>query len=308
MRFRQVEAFRAVMESGGITAAASRMHLSQPSVSRLIADLEASVGFALFDRRGGRIVPTVQAEALYGVVRRSFAGLDLLEGAARRIRAHPIGTLRIAALSALAGAVLPSALAALHAAYPGIKITVEALGQGAIEDRVFQGQADLGLGVAAAAREGVRSEPLARARYVCILPAGHRLAARPVVRLEDLHGEAVIGPMHEADALWYGIDEALQARRVEPMRWIETQHSFPAYALVEAGLGVAVVEPFSAPLFARLGVAVRRLEPEIAVDFAFLAPDIGPEQAAVALLRKAAFDAAARRLSQVDRMTGEALD
>jgi DNA-binding transcriptional LysR family regulator len=303
MRFRQVEAFRAVMEGGGVTAAAVLLHISQPSVSRLIADLEASVGFALFERRGGRVYPTAQGKALYETVQRSFTGLDLLDQAARRIRAHPIGTLRLASLAALAAAVLPPALIAFRHAYPDIKVTVESVGQHALEDRVFLAQADLGLGVATTAREGVRAQMLARAPYVCILPAGHWLARHKLIRLRDLAGEAFVGPMHETDALWYGIDETLAAEHIEPLRQLETQHSFTAYAFVEAGLGLAIVEPFSAPLFARLGVAVRRLEPELAVDFAFLEPDIGPAPAVVDLLRQAVADAAQACLAEVDRLT-----
>lgn len=303
MRFRQVEAFRAVMESGGVTAAAALLNISQPSVSRLIADLEASVGFPLFERRGARLVPTAQAQALYETVRRSFTGLDLLDQAARRIRAHPIGALRLAALSALAGAVLPPALKALREAYPEVKVTVESLGQRAIEDRVFLAQADLGLGVAGPTREGVRAEPLVRAPYVCILPAGHRLAARTVIRLADLADEDFVGPMHEADALWFGIDQALAAEGITPRRRLETQHSFPAYAFVEAGLGLAIVEPFSAPMFSRLGVVARKLQPELAVDFAFLEPDIGPAPALVALVREAARRAAEDCLARVEALT-----
>lgn len=303
MRFRQVEAFRAVMESGGVTAAAALLNISQPSVSRLIADLEAGVGFPLFERRGARLVPTAQAQALFETVQRSFTGLDLLDQAARRIRAHPIGTLRLAALSALAAAVLPPALKALREAYPEVKVTVESLGQRAIEDRVFLAQADLGLGVAGPMREGVRAEPLARAPYVCVLPAGHRLAKRKVIRLADLAGEDFVGPMHEADALWFGIDRAMAAEGIAPRRRLETQHSFAAYAFVEAGLGLAIVEPFSAPLFARLGVVARKLEPELAVDFAFLEPDIGPAPALVGLVLDAARDAAAACLAAVEALT-----
>jgi DNA-binding transcriptional LysR family regulator len=89
MRMRQVEAFRAVMMSRGITAAAQMLNVSQPSVSRLIADLERAVGFRLFDRRGARVHPTEQAQMLFEAVRRSYTGLDLLDQAARRIARIP---------------------------------------------------------------------------------------------------------------------------------------------------------------------------------------------------------------------------
>lgn len=276
MRMRQVEAFRAVMMTGGITAASSMLNISQPSVSRLIADLERAVGFRLFDRRGARVHPTAQAQALFEAVRRSYAGLDLLDQAARRIRAHPVGTVRIAALAAIAMSILPPVIARFRALYPDIKITVESLGQRALEERVFLGQADLGIGVNTPGREGIRATPLVRAEYICVLPANHPLAARQELSVEDLAGEEFIGPMHEADALWNGIDAALEMSHIPVTRRLETQHSQILYAFVEAGLGVSIAEPFSAPLFHRLGVAMRPIAPPIFLDFALLEPDIGP--------------------------------
>jgi DNA-binding transcriptional LysR family regulator len=296
MRMRQVEAFRAVMASGGVTSAATMMNVSQPSVSRLIADLEASVGFQLFERRGGRVIPTAQAEALYDAVQRSFTGLDLLDQAARRIRAHPVGTIRVASLSAIAVGVLPPVIADFNARYPDIKITVESLGQRGVVDRVFLGQADIGLAVEVSTRTGVVSTSLVEAEYVCILPAGHRLATRAHIDVSDLDGEAFIGPMHEAEALWFGLDQALEERKVELHRRLETQHSFPAYAYVEAGLGVTVAEPFSAPLFHRLGVVVRRFRPTLKVPFALLEPEIGPSPPVIAEFRAAVGAAAVARV------------
>jgi DNA-binding transcriptional LysR family regulator len=305
MRMRQVEAFRAVMISGGVTGAAALLHVSQPSVSRLIADLEHEVGFPLFERRGGRLHATPQARALYEVVRRSFAGLDVLAQAARRIRAHPVGTIRIASLAALAVSALPPALSAFGRLHPEVKVTVEALGQRDLEDRIVLGQADLGFGIATPSRPGLRTAPLADAPYVCAVPREHRLAARKRVRVADLAGERLIGPMHEVDALWYGIDHALTAAGIEVQRQIECQHSLPVYALVEAGLGVAIVEPFSARLFAARGVRVRRLEPRVTVAFASLEPDAGPTPGAVESLRAAMQDALASCLAQVERATSE---
>lgn len=301
---RQVEAFRAVMMSGGITAAASMLNISQPSVSRLIADLERAVGFRLFDRRGARIHPTEQAHALYEAVRRSYAGLDLLDQAARRIRAHPVGTVRIAALAAISMTILPAVIERFRILYPDIKITVESLGQRAIEERVFLGQADLGICVDAVGREGIRSTPLARAEYVCILPAHHRLAARDALRIDDLAGEEFIGPMHDADALWNGIDAALSALAVPVRRRLETQHSQIIYAFVEAGLGIAIAEPFSAPLFHRLGVAIRPISPAIHLDFALIEPDIGATPEIVGWLNAEVMRETEACLSTVRRIVG----
>ncbi len=287
MRMRQIEAFRAVMMSGGVTAAAGMLSISQPSVSRLIVDLEHSVGFQLFERRGSRMHPTKQAETLFEAVQRSFTGLDLLAQAARRIRAHPVGTVRLAILPTFAINVLPSVLGAFHVLYPEVKVTVEALGHRAVEDRIFLGQADLGIGVTAPQRDGIRTELLTRARYLCALPPTHRLAAKDCIQVSDLAGERFIGPMHDADALWNGIDAALVSVGVEPVRMLECQQSMPMYAYVAAGLGVSIVEPFSARLFRQVGVLTRPLEPVISLDFTFIEPDIGPTPTPVQWLKDA---------------------
>ena len=282
---RQVEAFRAVMLSGGVTAASAMLHISQPSVSRLIADLEHSVGFSLFDRRAGRMIPTAQARLLYDAVHRTFTGLDLLDQAARRIRAHPVGTVRIVALAAIAARILPPVIAAFRLRHADVKLTVEVLGQRAIEDRIFLGQADLGIGAASRPREGIRVTPLADVDYVCVLPVDHRLAAREHIELADLDGEEFIGPMHESAALWDGIDAALEHAGVAVRRRLETQQSHALCAFVEAGLGVAIAEPFSAQLFERLGLVARPIAPAITYAFVMLEPDIGPTPDVVARLK-----------------------
>ncbi|MFC5445970.1 helix-turn-helix domain-containing protein [Rhizobium halophytocola] len=74
IKHRPVEAFREVMRSGSISAAAENLEISQPAVSRLIKDLEAEIGFALSTRHGSRIAPTTAAHEFFEVVERSSPG------------------------------------------------------------------------------------------------------------------------------------------------------------------------------------------------------------------------------------------
>ncbi len=76
MNLRQIEAFRLVMLRGSMTAAAEELGTSQPSISRLIGELEASTGLTLFVRNGGRIRATDAGSAFYREVDRSFVGLE----------------------------------------------------------------------------------------------------------------------------------------------------------------------------------------------------------------------------------------
>ncbi|MCW2318819.1 DNA-binding transcriptional LysR family regulator [Rhodoblastus acidophilus] len=309
MQMRQIEAFRSVMLTGGITNAAAMLHVSQPSVSRLIGDLERAVGFALFERKGRRLTPTRRAEVFYEAVRQSFTGLDLLEQAARRIQAAPVGTVRVSALSALAGGVLPQAIAEFQKVYPDVRVAVDGQSQRGVEDRVFLGQADLGLGVRQEFRDGVSMSPLATAEYYCALPHGHRLWERELIVAADLEGERLIGPMHESDALWDSIDRTLQQEGVAVRRPIEADLSFPTYCYVASGLGLAIVEPFSAPLFAKLGVGIRRFRPRVTLDYVLIEPaHLGPAPEAVAVLRDAIRRATDALLRQTDRLAQATID
>ncbi len=199
--------------------------------------------------------------------------------------------------------MLPPVLAEFGRDYPELKVTVESLGQRAVEDRVFLGQADLGLGVEIEPRDGIRSSLLADAEYVCALPPGHKLCNRAVVHAKDLAGETFIGAMHEADAIWFGVDRVLEREGVEVLRRLETQQSFSAYTFVSAGLGVTIAEPFSAPMFTRLGVQVRRFQPALSLRFCVLEPDLGPTPPNIDLFRTRIFESTAALLCSVARIT-----
>ena len=112
MNLRHLEAFRAVMLSGSVTHAAQSLNLSQPAVSKMLAELEHQLGFQLFQRsRGSALTVTPEADAFYYEVERSFSGIAALKRVAEDIRNMATGTLRIAALPALAVSFLPRVIA-----------------------------------------------------------------------------------------------------------------------------------------------------------------------------------------------------
>ncbi len=108
---RQIEAFRAVIETGKITAAADVLGTTQPSVSKLIADLEHVAGFGLFERRGRQVIPTQEALALYEEVERSFVGMSKISRVIEDIRDFRKGSLLVAGMPALALKFLPYVIA-----------------------------------------------------------------------------------------------------------------------------------------------------------------------------------------------------
>ena len=87
-----------VMETGSVTQAGKLLYISQPAVSRLIADLEEHVNFQLFDRRKKRLIPTVEAKLLYDEVEKAFIGLSSIEDTAQSILELKRGHLRLIAI------------------------------------------------------------------------------------------------------------------------------------------------------------------------------------------------------------------
>ena len=171
LTFRQIEAFRAMMTCGTTTRAAEIMRISQPAVSRLLAEIEHAVRLKLFDRGKGRIRPTAEAYMFYEEVQRAFVGLDRLHFAAENIRSFSSGTLRIASLPALGHAFLPRAIAAFRRRYPGSSILLNIRSSEAVKDLVKSGQFDVGFAADEISVTGVRSEVFTSPAAVCVVPA-----------------------------------------------------------------------------------------------------------------------------------------
>ena len=110
---RQIEAFRAVFQTGSMTAAGALIGVTQPAISRLIRDLEGEIGWSLFDRSAGKLIPTPDAVALFREVQRSYHGLDRVADAAAQLGRRREGELRIAASVAPSFHGLPPVLTRL---------------------------------------------------------------------------------------------------------------------------------------------------------------------------------------------------
>lgn len=289
LRIRQIEAFRAVMQRHTVTRAAQELHISQPAVSRLIADLEHRIGFVLFERQPGRFVPTAQARVLYEEVERAFVGLDRVAQAAEQIRAMRLGTLRVAGSPAVALDLLPEIVTRFTREHPGIDVTLLAHSASTVVDKVASGQCDIGLIAEPVPHPAIRSERLAEAAMRCILPRQHRLARKRFVRPADLRGESFISfpPSFEARSV---IDRVFVEAGVTRSMSIEAQLSKTIVAFVENGAGVALIDPVTAA-YAGARVIVKPFEPQVPDHFYLATPASQalsmPGEAFCAMLREA---------------------
>ncbi|MEK6345889.1 MAG: LysR substrate-binding domain-containing protein [Burkholderia sp.] len=244
MNQRQIEAFRLVMLRGSMTAAADEMGTSQPSVSRLISELEAATGLALFVRQGGRIRVTDAGAAFYHEVERSFVGLEKLVQAAREISQLGSGRLRLVAAPVMALSFLPSVIEDFLAEHPRVAVSLEMRSEGTIQRWASSSNCDIGFATTMPDVVGVISTDLYRLPGLCALPAGHPLAARKRIVAADLRGERLILPSY-ADDTRAAVDRVLRQGRADQVASIETPYGATICALVSRGLGIGIVNPLT---------------------------------------------------------------
>lgn len=263
---RMIEAFRAVVLNGSMSKAAKRLHISQPAVSRLIRDLEIEIGFALFERRHGRVYPNDDALALYEEVHRAFIGLDRIAQAAGRIRDHETGILRIACMPAVGLSIMPTVIAKFRKSNPNVAISFKVVRSETAVQLVSALQCDIAIVEASFSALSAEAGSSYRLESVCALPPGHRLALHDIIRPEDLEGEVFIS-LDPDSKTRFNIDAAFASAGVSRTMLLETPMTNMACTLVMEGCGVSIVDPMTAEVFNRHGLVSRPFKPTATFSF-----------------------------------------
>ena len=254
MNLRQLEAFRATIETGSITAASEALHVSQPSVSRLIADLERSVGFALFLRKGRGLVATVEARRFYQAVDSVFVGIDRLSELAKVISTTAGGVVSVGVIPTFSQSILPGAVAQLHFEREDVRFMLSTRNTPAIVDAVRLQQFDLGVVGRAPPYEGVETLYQTQFPYVCLVHDDHYLAGTdgPVDLIEISRTENFITFGGAFPDEMSGMDSELSERLGNNSR-ISATNMPAAAALTRESGSVSIVDPFSARLAEAIG-------------------------------------------------------
>jgi DNA-binding transcriptional LysR family regulator len=263
INLRQVEAFHAVMRTGSMTGAANLMSVTQPAVTRLIRDFEEAMALPLFERRGNQLIPTPQAIALIPEVERSFIGLDRIARLAAGIREHTAGSLRIAAMPAVANTLLPRFLAQFLSQRPNLQISILGVPSHQVVEMVSAGQVDIGYAEGPLNPHGVDMQAV-EMDAVAVMPSDHPMSLLTVVAPSDFEGQRFIG-LKPGSIFSSGVQLALA--QVPRITQLETSLTYTACALVSMGLGVSIVDPPTADDFIGKGLVARPLSVKIDTGF-----------------------------------------
>jgi DNA-binding transcriptional LysR family regulator len=274
MNVRQIEIFRAVMEAGGVTAAAERLRITQPAVSKLIMELERSTRLVLFARKKRRLVPTQEAQLLYEEIERVFLGVDRIRRYAMELREVKTGRAHIACLPSLGLSLVPMVIAQMAADVPAAHLTLHVRTSTRIVDWLLGQRVDLGISLIPVDHPSIEIESLVRTKAVCVLPRGHKLAARSRITPGDLQGQSFISLRREDDAAEM-INRILDDSGLVRKAALETNLSEVACRLVRAAAGVSIVDPFTAAQFGS-EIVVRPFVPLAKFEVFLLFPAFRP--------------------------------
>jgi DNA-binding transcriptional LysR family regulator len=249
-----LQVFREVAKRGSLSAAADALGYTQPSVTRHISALESATGVRLLDRlpRGVRL--TEEGRCL---LPHAEAVLDRLDTAAEdlaALRMLEAGRLRVGAFDSADTVLVPRAMAAFRAEHPRVELSlVEGNSRGQVE-HLLTGRTDVSL-VSGQSHPALALRPLMVDPMLVALPAGHRLAAHPELRLADLSSEHWVEGFSDAiDSL----NEACGRAGYRPHIDFGAREWTAKQGFVLAGLGIALVPSLIAPVFPA-GIVLRPL-------------------------------------------------
>lgn len=269
LSLRELEALRAVISAGKTTAAAARLGISQPAVSRALQHLESRLGRTLFKRDGGRLVPTSEALALNERIEPIFQTLAEVENVTWM--GEPIRPLRIVAPFTITDRFLTGVIARFIAAQPELRVQLEIGTSSDVVHAVADGKADLGISDGLPEHAALKLEPLLRSDAHVVLRRCHRLAAQPFLAPADFHEEPFIA-LTRRFPIRAVLDRLFAERGVRPRTMVEASTSLSVGALVRAGVGIGVLNPFPIAMGHDEALVFRPIRPAIAYVTAFILP------------------------------------
>lgn len=283
MTLRQLSYALTIAELGSVTAAAERLHLSQPSLSQQLRALEREVGVDLFVRGNRGLVPTeagrrflVEARVAVDAARRARTAAQACDG-------QITGNLVVAVERSHALALLPAALRQLRSIHPDLRIEVlEAEDCAELQRLVRDGIADLAVG-GMNPSPGLDFQSLGEEVFVVVLPPGDLLLERSTVPMGALAGHPWV--RHTGGCVEQALfDQAMGRLNTGVDTVAKASQASAAVALAAAGIGVTLVPAGVVPVEA--SHLARPLEPPLsrAVQVATRSPAGPASDAMVAAL------------------------
>jgi DNA-binding transcriptional LysR family regulator len=245
MRLRQIEIFEAVYSNGSISAAARALHVSQPSVSKVLRHTEIQLGIELFRVSRGRLVPTDEAHALYREVGEVMVRIASLQQTARNLRGSNAGQLRIGVVPSLALEILPAAVAEFRQSHRKVTFNIQTLHHNDMLRALRERECDIAFGYDPPPNPRMATRKLTSGELLVIAPRRTFDTSSKTLSLARLAGRDVIG-VTGSGPIGLIAAAALERAEVAVHEVASVGTYFIAAALVRQGCGVSMVDEFTA--------------------------------------------------------------
>jgi DNA-binding transcriptional LysR family regulator len=212
-------------------------------------------------------VATAQGHSFFHAMEGHFQGLERLTHAALAIRQHVVQRLTLACSPVLSTSLLPPSMVGISHRFPDLQVEIRTADLASIRHLLHHGMVDMALCLDFPLPPGVAGLPLGRVDGVCAMHEQHRLARKSHLALADLAGERIIEWLPVNPFSYSEEHDLLEKHGIPTIACVRTQTSQTRYALIAAGLGISIAEPFSASMWRPFGVVTRPLQPTVGFQY-----------------------------------------
>ena len=236
--FRQLRLFKALAETGSVTAAARVMHVTQPTASMQLKELSSSIGMSLFEFVGKKIYLTEAGKALALSAQSISQEWENLEQTIAGMKGLKTGTLRVSVVST-AKYFIPSLIGSFSANYPDVDIELEVLNRDAVVARLEKNMDDMAIMTQPPEHLEIEDEIFMDNPLVCIAPQNHPFKDK-VINVNDLANENFV--MREmGSGTRMSCDSFFKDQKISPKIRLTLGSNEAIKQSVSSGLGLSIV-------------------------------------------------------------------
>jgi LysR family transcriptional regulator, transcription activator of glutamate synthase operon len=240
MQMEELRWFVTLCETGNVGRAAAELGLSQPGLSRALARLERELGAPLFDRRGRVLALNRYGRAFLEHARRILAEDEAGRRAIADLASPQTGTVALAFLYTVGNWLVPRLLLSFRAEHPRVRFHLVQGGNSANLEALDRGEVDLVLTSPRPPEPDLAWRALRTEHLYLAVPAGHALASRKRVRIEEAASEPFVAT-RQGTGLRESTEQLWREAGLDPRIAFESDDVPALRGLVAVGLGVAVL-------------------------------------------------------------------
>lgn len=265
MRLRHIEVIQAILQTGHLGTAAEWLQLPVGDVDATLKDAEQQLGFMLFASVRGRLQATRETLELQAHISHLYEALEPVQRLASRLKLHHAPALRALCTPPLANQLLPQSIAVLRRRFQDTPCNLSSQPTREIVRSLLLHEADVGLSLHDPQHPQIQSSVLAEGKLQLLAPHGWLKPKQKYIALQDLAGQSLIG-LEGHDPLSRVLDAKLQALRPLPVVQTRVQTYQMMRSMVEAGEGLAIVDPFTASGAREAGLDACPVSPPIMIS------------------------------------------